>query len=269
MKTLFPHHVAVSLPEPEAASESWADRLVYGFMRHWLALILTAMLIFVSVPFLAPVAMHLGWSGVGNLIYFLYSPFCHQLPQRSWFLFGDKLTYTLGEIAQVYPHLEAWQLRRFTGEPGMGWKVAWSDRMISFYFLTPVFGLVYGLVRTVGWRVRPIPFKLLLLLLLPMTLDGVTHLVNDLVFGVTGNGFRDTNAWLALLTGHAFPGFYAGDHFGTFNWWMRLLTGMVAAWGLAFWVFPWIDRLMADEVDRYAKRLLSLRDSVGEQESQD
>lgn len=151
----------------------------------------------------------------------------------------------------------------------MGWKVAWSDRMISFYFLTPVFGLVYGLVRTVGWRVRPIPLKLLLLLLLPMTLDGVTHLVNDLVFGVTGNGFRDTNAWLALLTGHAFPGFYAGDHFGTFNWWMRLLTGMVAAWGLAFWVFPWIDRLMADEVDRYAKRLLSLRDSVGEQESQD
>ncbi len=258
---MHPHPDTVSFPKSGAVIASWADRVISGFMRHWLALILTAMLVFVSAPFLAPVAMHVGWDRVGNLIYVLYSPFCHQLPQRSWFLFGEKLTYTLDEIAQVYPHLDAWQLRRFTGTPTMGWKVAWSDRMISFYFLTPVFGLVYALLRTAGVRVRPISFKLFLLLLVPMALDGGTHLLNDLFYGVAGHGFRDTNVWLAWLTGHAFLGFYAGDHFGTFNWWMRLFTGIVAAWGAAFWVFPWLDRLMTDEADRYTASSTSITHS--------
>jgi hypothetical protein len=30
---------------------------------------------------------------------------------------------------------------------------------------------------------------------------------------------------------------------GTFNWWMRLLTGLLAAWGVAFLAFPWLDHL--------------------------
>ena len=41
--------------------------------------------------------MHLGWSNLGKTIYNFYIPFCHQLPQCSWFLFGEKLTYTLAE----------------------------------------------------------------------------------------------------------------------------------------------------------------------------
>ena len=250
---------AEGTPERDTARVEWAaprgHPLVYGLRRYWLAGVLAAMLVFTSLPFLAPVAMQAGWTDLGNLIYTLYSPFCHQLPQRSWFLFGEKLTYTLDEIAQVYPHLEAWQLRRFTGAPGMGWKVAWSDRMISFYFLTPVFGLVYAIARALGWRMRPLSTRLFVVLLLPIALDAGTHLVNDLVYGVAGNGFRDANAWLAWLTGGVLPGFYAGDQAGTFNWWMRLLTGLAAAWGLAFWLFPWLDRLLAAEAERYMSRV--------------
>jgi uncharacterized membrane protein len=244
-------NIAVSSQIIEERTASWADKIVFGFMRYWLIFILAASLLFVLVPFAAPAAMYAGWEGLGVLIYKLYAVTCHQLPQRSWFLFGDKLTYTLDEIGQVYPYTDALRLRSFYGTPEMGWKVAWSDRMISFYFMVPVFGLVYAFWHRLHRSPNPISYRLLLLLLLPLMIDGFTHMFSDLIYGVSGGGFRDTNAWLAFITGNAFSDFYAGDHYGTFNWWMRLSTGLLAAWAIAFFAFPWIDRLMQGELDRY------------------
>ena len=241
----------VNQAERLRTAPTWADRVVCWFLRHWLALLLTPMFIFVLVPFLAPVAMAAGWTTVGKVIYWLYTPFCHQLPQRSWFLFGEKLTYTLGEINQVFSYTDAWTLRRFYGTPEMGWKVAWSDRMISFYTLTPLFGLLYAVLRQAGRRVQPLSLRALLVALTPLVVDGFTHLLNDAFAGDYTSGFRDTNAWLAVLTANAFPGFYAGDHLGTFNWWLRLLTGLIAAWGVAFTVFPLIDQIISEEASRY------------------
>lgn len=208
------------------------------------------MLIFAVGPFLAPVAMALGWTQVGEAVYTLYRPFCHQLPQRSWFLFGDKLTYSLDEIVRVYPFDDPWRLRLFYGTPAMGWKVAWSDRMISLYFLTPVFGLTYFLLRRCGVTVRGLGLQLCLVALTPLVLDGVTHALSDALAGVSSGGFRDTNAWLAYLTAYQFPGFYAGDQFGSVNWWLRLLTGALGAWAIAYLVFPWLDTLMRAESSR-------------------
>ena len=240
----------VTQTEHLQTAPAWADRFVCWFLRHWLALLLTPMLIFVTLPFLAPAAMAAGWTTLGNSIYWLYTPFCHQLPQRSWFLFGEKLTYSLAEINQVFPYSDGWNLRRFYGTPEMGWKVAWSDRMISFYALIPVWGLCYALLRQTGRRVRPLSLRALLWVLVPLLVDGFTHLLNDAFVGDFVSGFRDTNAWLAMLTGNAFPGFYAGDSMGTFNWWMRLLTGMLAAWGVAFALFSLLDEIMRQEALR-------------------
>jgi uncharacterized membrane protein len=183
-----------------------------------------------------------GWPSLGEAVYMLYMPTCHQLPQRSWFLFGEKLTYTLTEIQQVYASTDPWQLRFFYGTPEMGWKVAWSDRMISFYTMTPIFGLLYAVLRRQVRR--PLPLKLFLILLLPLALDGATHVISDMIWGISAGGLRDANAWLAVLTGNALPGFYAGDHLGTFNWWMRLVSGALAAAGVAFYAFPWLDGLL-------------------------
>jgi uncharacterized membrane protein len=234
---------------PQALTSSrvthWVAQLVNAFLRHGVALLISFMLLFVLLPFLAPLFMTLEWYGPGRLIYQLYSAFCHQLPQRSWFLFGEKLTYTFDEISQVHSYTNAWALRSFVGTPEMGWKVAWSDRMISFYTMTPIFGLFYTLRRRMT---KPISVQLLLVTILPLFLDGITHALNDLLSGVTGSGFRDTNVWLALLTNHTFPELYAGDHFGTFNWWTRLITGIVAAWGMASFFFPWLDQLLREEV---------------------
>lgn len=224
-----------------------ARQIIVFFARHWLALLLASLLVFTSMPFLAPVAMAAGWTWAGNIIYAVYSMFCHQLPQRSWFLFGPKPTYTLSELQQFASADSAWALRSFVGNAEMGWKVAWSDRMISFYFMTPIFGLIYALLRTVGVRVKPLSWVILAALLAPIAVDGATHALNDLLAGMAGGGFRDTNAWLAVITGNALPGFYAGDQLGSFNWWARVITGLLAAFGLAFSTFPWLDQVIEQE----------------------
>lgn len=224
---------------------------------NWAWLLLVPMLVFTAGPFLAPVAMKLGWTEVGRAIYTLYLPFCHQLPQRSWFFFGDKLTYTLAEINRVYPSTDPWQLRYFYGTPEMGWRVAWSDRMISFYFLTPVFAISYFVLRRFGIALRPISAKVWLLALTPILLDGLTHAASDILSGISNGGFRDTNVWLAFITANRFPGFYAGDQFGTFNWWMRLVSGALAAWATAYFVFTWLDQTIHGSDDLETGAILS------------
>ena len=237
-------------PKIRSDIDRWADRIVCWFLKHLLLLLLIALLIWGFLPFLAPAAYHWGYPGVGRAIHLFYRPFCHQLPQRSWFLFGPKLTYTLAEISEAAGTADASQLRSFYGAPALGWKMAWSDRMVSFYFMTPVFGLVYVLLKRLGVLIGPISGKVLLLLLLPMFLDGLTHMMNDTVWGISAGGFRDNNGWLVALTANQFPGFYSGDFQGTFNWWMRLLTGLLAAWGAAFFAFPHLDLLLRDEAQR-------------------
>lgn len=193
---------------------------------------------FVTLPFLAPAFMKIGWNSVGKAIYFVYSFMCHQLPERSYFLFGSKFTYSLPEIQSAWQNTNNWWiLRQFTGNPGMGWKVAWSDRMVSMYTTTWIFGLVWWPLRR---RLKPLPLWSLVLFALPMAVDGTTHFLSDL--GGIGLGFRDTNTWLAIITNHALPAsFYAGDAWGSFNSLMRLLSGIFFGLGIVLFGFPYLD----------------------------
>ena len=76
------------------------------------------------------------------------------------------------ELTKATDTAEAGQLCFFYGFPTLGWKMAWSDRMVSFYFMTPVIAVVYMLAKRVGVSIRPVSGKVLLLLLLPLFLDG-------------------------------------------------------------------------------------------------
>lgn len=215
------------------SAKSFADWLA----RHWFETFLVVYGLWVFLPFLAPVFMRLGWEGMGRAIYFIYSFFCHQLPERSFFWFGEKTMYSLAEIQA------AWQdtinpliLRRFIGNETMGWKVAWSDRMISFYTSVWVFALLWYPFRR---KVKPLSWWGFILLLLPIAMDGGTHAISDLA-GI-GQGFRDTNQWLVTLTDNAFPAtFYAGDALGSFNSLMRLITGPLAGLGIVWFAFPYV-----------------------------
>lgn len=213
---------------------SSSGRVSIGFLRHWLLIINLAAGVFVTLPWLAPLFMEAGQEKVARAIYVVYSTQCHQLPQRSFFLFGEKPMYSLGEIQA------AWQdtndpnvLRKFVGNPEMGWKVAWSDRMVSMYTSVFFAGLAFALVRK---RLRPLPIWAFGLLILPLAVDGATHLVSDLAG--FGNGFRDANSWLVGLAVNQLPDWFTtGEGLGSFNSWMRLLTGAlfgVGAVGLGY-----------------------------------
>ena len=222
--------------------------------NHWFETFLIVYGLWVFSPFLAPFFMYIGWSSAGKALYFIYSFFCHQLPERSFFWFGEKTMYSLSEIQS------AWQntanpmiLRQFIGNESMGWKVAWSDRMISFYTSVWLFALLWYPLRR---KIKPITWWGFILILLPLALDGGTHAVSD--FAGIGQGFRDTNAWLAVLTNNVLPAtFYAGDALGSFNSLMRFLTGLLAGLGIIWLAFPYIfqTQVLDQELDKlsYAK----------------
>jgi uncharacterized membrane protein len=192
--------------------------------------------IYVGLPWLAPLFMKLGWESAGKAIYLLYTPLCHQLPQRSFFLFGSQPMYSLQKIQTVWQDTsDPLILRQFVGGPGMGWKVAWSDRMVFMYTTILLWGILFWFLRK---RIKALPWWGLLVFLLPMAVDGSTHLISDFTAGI-GLGFRDTNAWLAFLTIDTFPAtFYAGDGLGSFNSWMRLITGLLFSLGLVWFLYP-------------------------------
>ena len=218
------------LPKPSRSIFHWIS-------KHWFLTFLIVYGTWVFVPLFAPVFMQIGWTGAGKAIYFIYSFFCHQLPERSFFLFGEKSMYSLREIQSVWQNTaNPMILRQFIGNETMGWKIAWSDRMISFYTIVWLFAVLWWPFRR---KMKPLPWWVFTLLLLPMVLDGGSHAVSDIA-GI-GLGFRDSNQWLAALTNNAFPTtFYAGDALGSFNSWARFVTGLLAGVAIAWLAFPFI-----------------------------
>ena len=220
---------------PIARSQA-RQSLVPWLTRSWVGIFILVYGLWVFLPFLAPVFMQIGWNTAGRVIYFVYSFFCHQLPERSFFLFGPKPMYSLSEVQAAWQNtLNPFVLRQFIGNATMGWKVAWSDRMVSLFTSIWLFTVLWLPVRH---KAKPLSWWVFGLLLIPIVLDGGSHAISDLA-GM-GRGFRDSNAWLATLTQHALPAwFYAGDALGSFNSWMRLVTGVVAGFSITWLVFPW------------------------------
>jgi len=206
--------------------------------HRWLKIFIIAYGIWILFPVLAPFFMHMGWPGAGKAIYFIYSFFCHQLPERSFFLFGEKTMYSLNEIQATWHNtIDPFILRKFIGNETMGWKIAWSDRMISFYTSVWLFAIVWSRFR---YKVRPLRWWGFVLFLLPLIIDGSTHAMSD--FAGLGQGFRDMNLWLAWLTNHSLSAtFYSGDALGSFNSIMRFITGFFAGLSIVWFAFPHLE----------------------------
>lgn len=214
-------------------------RVTNWVTRNWVWAVCLILGVYVGLPWLAPIFMHIGWTAPGELIYLLYSTQCHQLPERSFFLFGPKTMVGLSEIQAVWENTNnPLILRKFVGNSEMGWKVAWSDRMVYMY--TSIIFFAAFLFAPRQKTLKPIPWWAFFLLLLPMAIDGGTHLISD--FSGIGNGFRDSNLWLAILTNHILPTtFYVGDALGSFNSWMRLISGLLFGLGVVWFLFPHIQ----------------------------
>src|SRR5215470_9210396 len=128
---------------------SGADRMMYWFSRHYLAVLNLFMLLYFGLPILAPVLMNAGLQTPANVIYTIYKPLCHQFGFRSFFLFGEQAYYPLPEahISSVktfdqitgftglhdpagYARFEA---RQFVGNETVGYKMALCERDIAIY----------------------------------------------------------------------------------------------------------------------------------------
>ena len=200
--------------------------------------------------------MRLGWTPFGNAIYDLYATQCHQMAQRSFFLFGAQPMYDLEEFPLTLTGKslqDMLTLRSFRGNEVFGWKVAWSDRMVYMYSSLWVVTIAcWFLSRYRPWK--PIRIWVFILLLVPMVVDGGTHLLSD-GSGLSA-GFRYDNVWLAALTNNVFAeSFYKGDALGSFNSLMRLITGALFAVATAGLTFPFLHRELKRNESALAAKL--------------
>ncbi len=209
-----------SLPPPSqvqpvsrssSAISRGANNIVIWVARHWLALFNTAWALYVFTPFLAPILMRAGMPEAAQVIYTVYSVFCHQLPDHSYFLFGPTLAPQDPALiaAGMSSGSNLFQVRAFTGDSEIGWKVALCQRDVAIYASVLVTGLLYGLVRR---RVRKLPFKIYVLFVIPIAVDGLTQLF----------GWRES------------------------NWWLRTLTGALFGFASVWFAYPYLEEAMED-----------------------
>jgi uncharacterized membrane protein len=196
----------------------WLDKLIYGLSQHWLAVLNLIVLIYVGLPFLAPVFMKAGLTGVGNLIYAAYSPLCHQFAFRSFFMFGPQPFYEAGnpiwQTVGIDPFdvVARFAAKAFVGNEQMGFKVAYCERDVAIYGAIFVGGLIFGLLRARGMKIKPANFILYAIVGIgPIALDGFSQLFSQPPFNwltmrestplfrvLTGSLFGLMNVWLAF-----------------------------------------------------------------------
>lgn len=172
------------------------DRGVYWLSRHWLAVFNSLAFIYVALPILAPVLMNVGAETPAQLIYTVYKPFCHQMTQRSFFVFGEQVAYPReiagtdfkpieSYVAQIPEFEDAppenWPrffaaARRFVGNEQMGYKMALCQRDIGIYGFVFVGGLLYAMLRN-RFNIKPLPLVLFIIIGMgPIAIDGFSQL---------------------------------------------------------------------------------------------
>lgn len=193
---------------------SSADRIIYWLSRHYLLLINLIILIYVGLPFLAPVLEADGAEAPARFIYRVYSVVCHQLAYRSLFLFGEQTTYpraaagvegmlTFSQATGLSEGSSAQDLysaRMFLGNSEVGYKVALCQRDVAIYGGLLIFGLLYAVANR---RIPGLPWYAWILVgIVPIGIDGLSQLLSQPPFSLLP--FRESTPFERLLTGGLF-----------------------------------------------------------------
>ena len=183
------------------------DKGIFFFARHWLAFFNLFVLVFVGLPFLAPVLMESGATLPAKIIYRLYGPpMCHQLAYRSWFLFGERAYYPR-DVFQDYTGINPADLlaaRDFLGNEQLGYKVAYCERDIAIYGFILLGGLIYS-VPFVRRRLKPLHWVAWGLIgIVPIGLDGFSQLLSQALPLGDLLPLRESTPFLRTLTGGLF-----------------------------------------------------------------
>jgi len=178
------------------------DKLVRALAKHWLFLVNLVLAVYGGLPLLAPVLMGVGYPRLAEFIYTIYEPLCHQLPQRSFFVFGPQLAYSLETLQELLgPETLATDSlsRTFIGHAALGYKMAYCQRDTAMYGSMLLAGMVFGLVRH---RLKPLTFTRYLMSLAPWAVDGLVQLLTSYestwqLRTITGSLFGLATVWFA------------------------------------------------------------------------
>jgi len=163
-------------------------------LRHWLLSLNLAVALFLTGALAAPVLAAVGLRAAADALYTAYHFTCHQWAFRSFFFFGQQPVYSQQSLAAqgIDPF-------GFSGNPSLGWKMAFCERDLAIYVGLLLVGVLYARNRDL----KPAGFLLYGVLILPMAIDGFTQL-----FGwrestwelrvATGLLFGLASAWLVL-----------------------------------------------------------------------
>jgi len=196
---------------------SRTDRVSTWLTQHYMLLFNVLAALYVGLPFLAPVLMKTGAVAPAKVIYTIYSPLCHQLGFRSWFLFGQQAYYPR-QLAHI-PNVETYEqitgkqnldiiaARQFLGNEQVGYKVALCQRDVAIYGAILLFGLVFSLLKN---RFKNAPWYIWVILgLMPIGIDGGSQLPALLANLPAWLPNRESNPFLRTLTGILFGGMTA------------------------------------------------------------
>lgn len=153
------------------------DRGVLAVARHWLLTVNIMGGLFVGLPILGPWLRSLGLSAPADALYFVFGLTCHQMPERTFFVFGHKMCL--------------------------------CQRCMAIYGTIFGLGILFGLVRG---RIQPLKWRWMLLLWVPMALDGFTQLF----------GWRES------------------------TWELRVITGALFALSCVWFGFPYLEQAFKD-----------------------
>lgn len=167
---------------------AFLPRIVHAVAEHWLLIANIMLGIQAFLPAVAPVLMATGHSWLGQLLHSIYSPLCHQLPERSFFLFGPQVAYTLQELERLLgPDVPL----RYIGDPTIGYKMTVCQRDFATYAAMWLAGLAFIPLRQ---RLQPLSLKVFALLCLPVAVDGFGQLL----------GIWDSTPWRRVVSGALF-----------------------------------------------------------------
>jgi uncharacterized membrane protein len=224
---------------------SSSDRITFWLSKHYLALVNVLLLVYVGLPFLAPMLVKNGINFPATVIYRVYGTMCHQLAFRSWFIFGEQafyprelagisnvLTY---EVLQDSQDIDLIAARNFVGNEMLGYKVALCQRDIAIYAAIPLFGLVFLAFRR---KFPPIPWYLWVVVGLgPIGLDGVSQLTSFSA-GLPG--------WLPIRESTPL---------------LRTITGGLFGWMTAWYIMPMLESTAVEARRMMQRKMAAVKQS--------
>jgi uncharacterized membrane protein len=189
---------------------------------HWILIIFLA--VYTPVPFLSPILFETGHSRPAWWIQTIYSFMCHQRPERSLFLFGEQLTYSINELS-AYGYEEAVRGYPFAGNGILGYKVAICVRDVFIYTSMTAVGTWVALSK----KTVTVPWWVLLLGSLPMALDGGLQFFSEFFYLTQHRwGLDLANPWYLSNNG------------------MRAVTGMIFGATVGMFIFSELKAALED-----------------------